>query len=64
MGDTLGVADTIAKSLGNVHLLDMQSIEIEGVVFLGTTLWSNINPGAKSYINDFKRIRGMTPRFL
>lgn len=32
-----------ANDLNNVHILDNDTIEVEGVLFHGTTLWTNLN---------------------
>lgn len=51
----------------NVHILEKNSVDIDGIAFLGTTLWSdfeNENPlsmmHCQRYINDF-RVIGMRP---
>lgn len=48
----------------NVYLLEKESLEIEGVLFLGATLWTDMNNGdeltmyhLKSCMNDFRVIR-------
>ncbi len=48
----------------NVYLLEKESIEIEGVLFLGATLWTDMNDGddltmfhLKSCMNDFRIIK-------
>jgi len=48
----------------NITLLDRESIEIDGVVFIGATLWTNFHKGnplsmaeALRYMNDFKAIK-------
>jgi predicted phosphohydrolase len=50
-----------------VHLLDNSFITLDGVLFAGTTLWTNFKGGdvevidaAKRYINDFHVIEGFT----
>jgi predicted phosphodiesterase len=47
----------------NVHLLEKESIEIDGVLFLGATLWTDMNKHdtltlyhMKSMMNDYKQI--------
>lgn len=53
---------------GNVHVLDNDALELDGVRFLGTTLWTDFKfygegeawfsrQAAKSYIDDFSSIR-------
>ena len=50
----------------NVHFLNRDSVEINGVVFIGTTLWTNFRDDplaallAKKYIADFRLIRDFT----
>lgn len=48
----------------NVYLLEKESIEIEGVLFLGATLWTDMNDGddltmyhLKGCMNDFRIIK-------
>jgi predicted phosphodiesterase len=48
----------------NVYLLEKESIELDGVLFLGATLWTDMNGGddltmfhLKSCMNDFRIIR-------
>lgn len=55
---------TELQPYSNIHVLDMDSVEINGVVFLGGTLWTNMynrNPTAMQLIegmmNDFRIIR-------
>jgi predicted phosphodiesterase len=56
------MAEKCAK-LDNVHFLNRDSVEIEGVMFIGATLWTNFRGDpmaellAKKYIADFKYIR-------
>lgn len=51
----------------NIHFLNNQFVDIKGVRFIGSTLWTNFryNPlammAAKTLISDFKQIRGFTP---
>jgi Icc-related predicted phosphoesterase len=48
-----------SATLPNLHHLDCDVVEIDGVRFAGTPLW--FRPGAEQYthlINDFKAIRG------
>ena len=57
--------DQIKSQLpGNVHLLEKESIEIEGVLFLGGTLWTDMNKGdgltmyhLTGAMNDFRVIK-------
>ena len=51
------------KYLGNLHILDKEKIEIDGVLFVGGTLWTNMNkedPNTlytiKGYMNDYRII--------
>lgn len=48
----------------NIHLLDSASKEIDGVKFVGTTLWTNLNNDCpvtystlQSYMNDYKIVQ-------
>ena len=50
--------------LNNVHILDMDTVEIDGVHFVGSTLWTNMNNldqmlmwDARMTMNDYKHIR-------
>jgi hypothetical protein len=54
------VRDTLAhKGLTNVHLLQKASVVLEGIRFVGATLWTAIAEGsAGSRINDFRKILG------
>lgn len=51
----------------NIHILDNESITVDGVQFHCASLWTNFrdNPvvafEAGRYINDFRRIYGMSP---
>lgn len=51
-----------AKSLGNVHILDHDVIELEGIQFVGGTMWTSFNndpyvKGVCQYsMNDYKQI--------
>lgn len=49
--------------LSNLHILDKQMIEVDGVCFAGGTLWTDMNKedpktlyGIKSYMNDYRII--------
>lgn len=51
----------------NVHVLEKQTVDIEGVRIGGATLWTDINGGdpisiirGKNYTNDIQYIKGMT----
>lgn len=58
----------------NVRVMDTDAVEIDGVTFLGATLWTDYallgNPaaamlGAQAYMNDFRQIRfGLSYRGL
>lgn len=55
---------SVVASYGNVYILENESITIDGVVFSGCTLWTDMMNGdplvmfdAKSIMNDFKYIR-------
>mgnify|MGYP003648814317 CR=1 FL=1 len=50
------------ESIDNIYYLNNTSVVIEGVVFLGSTLWSNIDrvlsmQGLKHKLNDFRLIQ-------
>lgn len=51
----------------NIHFLNNQFVDIDGVRFIGSTLWTNFryNPlammAAKTLIADFKQIKDFTP---
>ena len=47
----------------NVHFLDNTFVDIEGVRFIGTTLWSKITTYAANQMNDFNLIRNTTYTF-
>jgi predicted phosphohydrolase len=47
----------------NVHFLDNNFIDINGVRFIGTTLWSDITDYAASRMNDFRLISNITRTF-
>lgn len=65
-GDTLTQIRELASRSDNIYFLDRQSAVINGVRFLGTTLWTDFNMSgnaanamiaARSYMNDFRIIR-------
>jgi predicted MPP superfamily phosphohydrolase len=69
-GETLNKLPTKFKNmikdmqLNNVYLLDNESIDLEGVRFVGGTLWTDFNKmdpltmwRAKDYMNDYRKIR-------
>ena len=58
---------TALQKLPHVHMLDTDTVEIQGVKFIGATLWTNFdrkNPlvmeDARRSINDFRQIEGCT----
>jgi len=55
----------VLHKFSNVHFLNNQVFEYEGIAFVGTTLWSNIGeetgPGDLYYMNDFRTIAGFSP---
>jgi Icc-related predicted phosphoesterase len=66
---SIDIVNQILSSLGidNLHVLNMKSVEIEGVNFVGCTLWSdfdNNNPLSKmdcqTGVNDFFLIKNLT----
>ena len=67
---SLGSAYKIAKKHlpKNVHLLQNESITIDGITFHGTTLWSDFEKGnpmsymiCKERVNDFSEIESFSP---
>ena len=66
-GDFATSAETIReafKHLSNVHILDIDSVDIDGVLFVGGTLWTDCNKGdpltlnaLSGMMNDFRIIR-------
>jgi len=56
----------VIQKFTNVHFLNNQIFEYEGIAFIGTTLWSNIGeemgPGDLYYMNDFRTISGFSSR--
>ena len=56
--------DEEMKAYPNIHFLDMDSVEIEDVTFVGGTLWTDMNKGdpttmhmIEGMMNDFRIIR-------
>ena len=47
----------IETKYNNVHFLNNESIEVEGYLIVGSTLWSNITHTTSYRINDFRYIR-------
>lgn len=49
------------SGLDNVHFLDNSSVEIDGVTFYGTTLWTDLKKSKESFalsaLSDFRTIR-------
>lgn len=43
LSKTLGKYRKALESIADVHLLEKQSVVLDGVTFLGTTLWSNLS---------------------
>lgn len=70
-GTTLSDFNTSLRMLlvnnSNIHFLNNQYVDIEGVRFIGSTLWTNFryNPlammAAKAMIKDFTLIRSFSP---
>ena len=80
-GDFAASADIIKgafRHLSNVHILDIDSVDIDGVLFVGGTLWTdfkNRDPvvmwDAQTMMNDYRTVRngppgmyGSAPKFL
>ena len=55
---------SICNKYNNIHYLDNKTFEYEGIIFIGTILWSYIPNHITIYdlhaMNDFKKIRNMT----
>lgn len=54
--------------LDNIHLVDMETVEVSGIPLHCATLWTNMNRGnawiahvAQNGMNDYRSIRGPTP---
>ena len=51
----------VAKHFNNFHFMNKKTMKIEGIIFLGVTLWSDIPPEhvdvVASHLNDFNYIR-------
>jgi hypothetical protein len=56
----LGVAKRRAKMIGNIHVLENDSVVISGTTFIGSTLWSDLrgvtDPAVIGPWNDFRKI--------
>lgn len=56
----LDIARRRAKSIGNIHLLENDSVVIGGVTFIGSTLWTDLrgvtDPSVFEPWNDFRKI--------
>lgn len=55
----------LAKELPNLHYLENDVVEIEGVRFIGTTLWFRYFDGIgprQRHLNDFHRIKDATTK--
>lgn len=64
-GDALDTTDArlsrLAARFTNVHFLNQRAVTIDGVRFLGCTLWSDVTDAAARDVNDYRRIKGATP---
>jgi hypothetical protein len=60
MTEIKNMTQDICAKYHNINLLDNSSVEIDGIKFIGSTLWSKISNGKKEYlaksINDYHRI--------
>ena len=61
---TATVLRDAVKPFANIHVLDNQTYELDGVTFIGTTLWTNMNEEdsltlyhMKSMMNDFRCVK-------
>ncbi len=56
--------ESICNKYNNIHYLDNKTFEYEGIIFIGTILWSYIPNHITIYnlhaMNDFKKIGNMT----
>jgi predicted MPP superfamily phosphohydrolase len=59
------IRDTLAST--NIRVLDNESVDIDGVTFHGTTLWTNFREDpvvaydAGRFINDFRAVKHLSP---
>jgi predicted phosphohydrolase len=66
-GSSLEIFDDIGQLPDNVHFLNPGSVRIDGVTFIGGSLWTNFRNdpfamlSAKSMISDFRSIQGFIP---
>lgn len=54
----LNKARALAATMPNVHVLEKDSVVVEGVRVLGTTLWSDMDRDCSFFISDFRCIPG------
>ncbi|AHA45934.1 calcineurin-like phosphoesterase [Insectomime virus] len=54
----------LSKSHGNVKFLQNSSFEYRGVLFVGTTLWSNVPDNADELMNDYIYIPEISPELI
>ena len=64
---TINIAASFFDQFPNIHFLNDSSVTINGVKFIGTTLWTDFNKASdsslqlvKSKINDFRMVRNET----
>lgn len=55
--DTISKLKEIESKFQNVHFLNNESIEVDGYLIVGSTLWSDITNSTSYRINDFRYIR-------
>jgi Icc-related predicted phosphoesterase len=56
--------DASKRHLGRLHVLDNSTCEIDGIRFVGTTMWTRHTPGIHKYqrlLNDFTLIKDADP---
>ena len=60
---TLAILKTVCSNFPNLHFLEQQTVKIANYVFIGTTLWTNMNNGDKFTVdvvrdrmNDYNQI--------
>lgn len=51
------------ENLRNFYLLDNKSIILNGIKFVGSTLWSNVNEYISYYVNDTNMIKNNGKKF-
>lgn len=62
--ETLEILERVCSSYGNIHFLEDNTVELDGTVFVGGTLWTDLNGGdpttataVAGFMNDYRSIR-------